>query len=496
MLVGAVTHAVIMEMYLFLHLISYLSFVSSSYLPSHLPFLQTKKLLIDKLSYKNSLKNERNHNLIIVYDISRIRNKRALRKIYEIVETGDLSLSNEHLMRKVYEIFEKNRFYCYSPAEWAILQDRLQVLDHFIDESLLKHAEPHHFGFDLIKLLAISIRSGKFEIFKLIRGKYNKSLKSQDFLNLAVQHHVNQEFLDYLLEDCGLEEEIDEFDNEFYQSPLHTAIRFNNVEASLKFIITREKFSSLSLRYILIHNRVRLLKILFDTESLLFDCDYRTPDDGNLLHMAAKWANEPEMMRFLLEKCPNILIDELNRHGKTALEISLQFSSPKRQKISEILILNGADVFSYSPKNTCPMETIIASRLVNVFEFCLKIWIERKSKLQFIIDKIFLFRSWSLLDRILLLLSNQDLIIKFEDIPFSEIIKEKANVTLDYLIENNFVELDYVTIDGIVLTGSCEMVKVALKHGVNPEYIIDISEKKWFSGRISETAFESIMSCL
>lgn len=464
--------------------------MSSSYLPSFLPILRPKKLLIDKLSYKSSLKNEQDHNLI------RIRNNRALRMLYEIVETGDLSLSNDNLMENVYRIFEPNRLYCYSPVEWSILQNRLNVLEHFIDESLLRHAEPYHVGFDLVKLLAMSIKSGKFEAFKLLRGKYNKSLKYQDFLNLAVQHHVNEEFLDYLLEDCGLAEELDESDNEFYQSPLHNAIRFNNIEASLKFIITRQSFSSTPLHYIMLHNRVRLLQILFDTESLAFDCDFKSPNDGNLLHMAAKYANEPEMMKFLLGKCPNIPIDEINEQGQTALDISLKFSSPKKQKISELLILNSSDVFSHSSRNTCPMETIIADRLVNVFKFCLEIWIERKSKLQFIIDKIFLFRSWSLLDQVLLMLSNQDPIIKLEDIPISEIIKEKAHVTLDHVVTAGLVELDNEAVDSILLSGSVDLVKVALKHGTNPEYIIDVAERKRLTGRLTESTYESIMSLI
>ena len=438
-----------------------LSFVSTCFLSSPLrPSRNKNNLLIDKISYRNKLKSESGDILI--------NNGRVLRKLYKIVETGDLTLSRDYLMESVNEIFDHNKIYCYSPVEWAILQNSNNVLEHFIDESMLKYVTSFNVDLTLINLLETSIKAGKFEAFRFLRGKYENSLKHRDFLNLAVQHRVSSEFLDYLLDDCGLETEIDESDDEIHQNPLHTAIRFNNIDASLKLIIKNARFSSLPLRYIMTHNRIRLLTIIFDqfkTEPFLFGCEYRDPDDGNLLHMAAKYAEEPEMMNYLLKQCPNFSINELNQQGQTALELSLNYS--KKQNIAEILILKGADIFLCSSKGICPLEKIITSRLKNVFKVILEIWIENKTKIQEMIEKIFDSRAWSMLDQVLLILpdQDQDLVIRFEEIPLIEMIKEKAHVTLDFVLGSGLMKLNEDTFNSIILSSSDDIARIALKHG-------------------------------
>ena len=440
-----------------------LSFVSTCFLSSSLRRSKNKNnLLIDKLNYKNNLKS--GHDDIL------INNGRVLRKLYKIVEAGDLTRSRDNLMENVNQIFESNNVYCYSPAEWAILQNSNNVLEHFIEESLLKYVTSFNVDITFINLFETSIKTGKFEAFRILHGKYENSLMSHGFLNLAVQHRASTEFLDYLLDDCGLVTEIDESDDELHQNPLHTAIRFNNIDASLKLIIKKAHFSSLSLQHIMTYNRIRLLTIIFDqfkTEPFLFDCEYRNPDDGNLLHMAAKYSKEPEMINFLLKQCPNLSINELNRQGQTALELSLNFS--KKQNIAEILILKGADIFLYSSKGICPLETIIFSRLKNVFKVILEIWIENKTKIQEMIEKIFDSRAWSMLDQVLLILpdQNQDLVIRFEEITFNEIIKEKAHVTFDLVLGLGLIKLDEDTFNSIILFSSDDIVRIALKHGIN-----------------------------
>lgn len=501
-------------MFLFFHMILNLGLVlSSSFLPFHCHFPSSKNnnnLMIDKISFRHNLKFAHEDNFIVIFKSNRSTNKRALRTLYEIVETENLSISSEYLMKCVNEIFEKSLIYCYSPVQWAILQDKLEILDHFVQESLLKHAKPYRVNFELKKLLEITIKAGKFKAFKFLRSFYNKTLKYRGLLDLAVQHRVSEEFLDYLLYYCGLASEVTESTDQFIKEPIFTAIKFNNINASLKFIRSRGRFPHALLLYIMLYNRIRLLTTLFEEfepeseaepEAFSFDCEYKYYGEedgyGNLLHLAAKYANEPEMVRFLLKKCPNIPIDELNGQGKTALEISLKFLSINKQKIAEILILNGADIFLNSSLGICPLEIIISGRLTNVFRFILEIWMKRRSNLQFIIDKIFLFRSWSMLDQVLLLFSSaHDLTINFNIIPLTGIIEEKAHVTLDHLIETGFVELDEELIDFLILSGSVEMVRVALNRGISPEHIRKVCDMKRSRIMISENAYESILSLI
>lgn len=445
----------------------FLSFVSTCCLSSSLRFSRrTNNLHIDKLSYRNNPKTGREYNLI--------DDDGLLRKLYNIVETGDLTLSREYLMENLNEIFDHNRIYCYSPAEWAIIQNSNTVLKHFIEESLLKYVDSYNVDLTLKNLLVTSIKSGKFEAFRIVHGKYENSLIKNDFLNLAAQHRVSSQFLDYLLDDCGLAVEIDDSDDELHQNPLHTAIKFNNIDASLKFIrMNSPQCSSIPLQYIMTYNRVRLLTFIFDqfkSEPFLFDCEYRNSDVGNLLHMAAKYTNEPEMMNFILKQCPNLPIDELNKQGETALELSLNISSLEKQNISEILILKGANIFLYSSKGTCLLDRIISNRLTRVFKIVLELFMDNIAKMQEIIEKVFDFRAWSMLDQVLLLLSDrdQDLVIRFEEILLAEIIKEKAHVTFDYVLGSGLIKLDENTTNNIILFGTDDMVKIALKHRNNP----------------------------
>ena len=468
-------------------------FVSAVFLPFCRISPQNAKLEIDQRINRRCSHKENENNFNVLQGS---RNIQVLKKLYLLVESGHLT-NTSRLMIFVDEIFEKNRIYYYSPAEWAIYHDKLNVLDHFIKESLFRYAQAHHLGATLNGLLVTAIKSNHLEAFKLIRSNSKLfSIKRNSFLNLAAQHHVNEEFIHFLLDDCELVSELVDDAVTFLDygtPPLLTAVKFNNSKAAIIFI---ERGANLSfpLQNIMSLNRKRLLSALLDY--FKYFCSYKDSDGDGILHLAAKYSNDPEMINLVIEKCPNIIINELNDSGDTPLELCLESSNQNLQKVAEQLILHGTDIFSYSSNGFRSIDKIIKNRLKILLKFVLETQNENNSKMQRILSMICISKAWSLLDQVLLLRPEFFDLINFNEISFSDLLLENAHVAFKMAIQKGIFTLKDSTIHHIINSDSIDFIKVVLESGFDIKSVFSPSDFKKISDQISDEMYDLILSLI
>lgn len=360
---------------------------------------------------------------------------KVLRRLYEMVEDESDNFSNKH-MNRVSLIFDNNAIFTYSPAKWAILNDKLAVLEHFIEYSLFIHVSDYIASCHIRELLQCSIEMGKFEAFKMMYSKSLATITKDNFLTIAARHHISDEFFNYLLDEYKLEKELDHSSSFYpFHSPLQAAVKFNNHRAAL-ILLERGADPSFALQMIMDLNRQRLLTELLETIS--FFCDYKDSSGKGILHYAARHASDPKIIDVILNSSCEFTVNDFDSDFASPLRDALTSHNAKKDQIAEVLIKRGADVFFDSWDGKNPLQIIVRKRKVDLFNLILVNSQHGPEQMKIIMQIIEEEQAWLLFDQILLLNS------KFLDLLTADISKpsitfliaEKAKVTFELLLRN------------------------------------------------------------
>ena len=351
-----------------------------------------------------------------------------LRKVYELVEDQSNGPTKPRTLLTCDLVFAKNILFTYSPAEWAIITNNLIALQLFVSESLLVEPLLYHFKVEIFDgLLNTAIQTGNLEAFKII---YNASYNAEniDLLSYAARHHVNDEFLYFLLDDCNLKEEIEyATPSGPFSSPLETAVKFNNLRAALIFIDKGASIST-SIFPIFSLNRKRMLRAFLD----YFPDMCYTKLDGNLLHYAARYSTDPEMIELIFEKCPEIDVNELNDDNELPLDLCIE-SKARNESILRSLLIHGADL---TRNNYAPLELIIKNGSLNLFKMALRLNFSNSLFIGKCIHFIKKHDAWQIFDVFLMFDPDYIKFINPSNISIDALILERAVVTFKMLLES------------------------------------------------------------
>lgn len=356
-----------------------------------------------------------------------------LRKVYELVEEQSNRPIRSGTLLTCDLVFAKNRLYTYSPAEWAIVTNNLKALQLFVCDSLLIESLLYHFKVEIFDgLLNTAIQTGNLEAFKIIYNvAYN--VENIDLLSYAARHHVSDEFLYFLLDDCDLKEEIEyATPSGPFSSPLETAVKFNNLRAALIFIDKGASIST-SIFPIFSFNRKRMLKVFLEQFSDL--CCMKL--DGNLLHHAARYSSDPGVIEMIFEKCPEIKVNELNNDNESPLDLCIE-SKVRNESILKSLLNHGADL---TRNNYAPLETIIENRYLNLFKMALRFNLSNSSFIGKCIHFIKKHDAWQIFDVFLILDPEYIKFINPANISIDTLILEKAVVTFKLLLKSKKISI-------------------------------------------------------
>lgn len=391
-------------------------------------------------------------------------NFRILMVLYEAVENGDTYPAIRFKMSCYSELFDNNGYFSYSPAQWAILNNSPDVLSFFLINSLLKTNRTVSIQAYIIhifnELFINCIQWGKFESFKILWELFpSSSIGNEDYLSLAAQHHVNEQFWQFLF-NKGVVSETAKKSNllEYYGEVLTVAVRFNNIIAA-KMLIERGAVLSEALEMIMARNRQRLLENVINSNF----CEFKDEEGLGLLHYAAKHSNDPDMISLIIDKCKRVDTNLDTLSGWTPLELCLNRMDSNVEKIAKILVLNGADVFTKNPEGKSPIETIIKGNFNCLFSFLLGICFQNDSHMIEFIDICVRHKSWTRLDEILI--KRPDLIasLKIQNVSVYTFTVEDAPITFRFCLENKLILQDENEfINWLVLKNSNELVKIAL----------------------------------
>lgn len=450
---------------IFLHLLSQ---VSASF-----PFLKTESYQAPLKIDQHKIRSREKKTLSV--SSSQLRESN-LRKIYEMVEddSTDGRCKRPHLPDWNL-IFANNQFYTYTPAEWAILLNNLGMLEHFVTTAIQNEFIERFIKQAIIKnLLKTSIHVGNLDAFKFLFGTSILN-GNQDFLSLAAMHHVNDDFLHFLLEDCGFKHAIEYASmGGPFLSPLETAVKFNNARAAVLFLQAGAKFES-PLYAVFTLNRKRILKKFFEHIPDLCQRSF----DESILHFAARMSSDAGIIDIIIEKCPGIDVNEVNKQNESPLDLCVAPKPPpattqdneaplelsygktsKNASVFESLLLHGANLARNDFK---ALDSIIRKGFVDLFRIVLKLGSSDDLIITKCVQMIKAHDAWLLFDELLVFKPELIEVIDSGNIPLPSIVANHALITFKMLLQSGKLSnLDAKQLESG--TGSEEFLEILKEH--------------------------------
>lgn len=390
---------------------------------------------------------------------------KVLMELYGFVETGNtIDVGNSTLLYCT-EIFTDNEMYSFNPAEWAIVNNKTDALVFFLKNSLLKASKTRFILKTFNDLSATCIKLGKYSSFKFLRELSPDTLaSSHSYMILAARHHVNEEFWRYLFDERVVPYFVTESSiPEYYGDVLTVAVRFNNALAA-RMLIEKGAVMPEALLMIIARNRQRLLENVISSKI----CEFKDKKGLGVLHYAAKYSNDPDMITLILQKCLSISPDVGTASDRSPLDICLDRTDSNVETIARALILNGADIFIKRKSRRSPLEMIISCRMRKLFSIILGIYFESNSHMIQCIDMCISYESWSLLDEILKI--RVDLIdsLNIQIASVYSFTIGDAPITFRYCLKKDvFLQNEVELIEWLIQKHSDEFTKIALDCGIN-----------------------------
>ena len=403
-----------------------------------------------------------------------------LREFYSMAETGVI-VSSDKFDINHNEIFESNIFHAYTPAEWAVYNDKTEVLRAFIQNSLIVAYPQKRINAISTNLLALAIQRNNLKALKLIIIYTGMQVNGNGSLSIAAQHHASHDILNFLLNDCNLRSEINQTDiMNFYLKPLHACIKFNNFNAAIMFLNHGAVLSDLNknespLASIMISKKKRILESILKSVPEL--CEFRDADDDSLLHYAATFAYDPEFISIILRLCPTLSVNSTNNSDFTALDTVFEYFSTK-DEMAKALITGGADIFHVPRDRECPLEIIMRKGYENLFAFILESYLQIPSSMKRIVEFIVEFKSWSWLDRVIEVYPDiPNTWIDYTKLSFMALLRHDAPLTFRLFLKRSGSGVPIGNLIKIIAHGSKEFLKIAVEHGADIDEITEKNKK-------------------
>jgi hypothetical protein len=362
---------------------------------------------------------------------------------------------------------DPNDFYCYSPAEWAIVGMNFLVLNVFL--GAIKCKERAQYA--ALKLLIFCLKSSHFEAFKHIYFVSKVDIKLLGFLSIAARGQVAHEFLEFLVFDCGLLGEINSSfcDGITCETPFRTAIKFKNIRAALSLMQfgsplmeQRSECKHLSaLTYLFEKNRSDMLSEILEVYSDSICSESFVDGEGDtIFHYAALYAVDYRTVDKLLKMCWKLKVDPTNEKGLTPLGLTL--SNPYNQdtvRISETFIRFGADIFKVFDR------FILIGHVGPLFAFMYGFFREKESIFRRIIEKICKFGAWEFLEFIILNHQQNEEALDPSWVNISQrsvagLMDLKCHVTFRFAVEHGKIVLNEEISNLIRQSGDGEFLKI------------------------------------
>ena len=418
--------------------------------------------------------------------------KSALRILYRMVEEDRTDLQDELLFdigNFHAEIFELNPKYAYTPAEWCIHLNKMNVFKLFIERTFMK---PNNINIiDKVGklLLAMAIQYNNLEAAEILKNYAVFRIRGKGFLSIAAQHYVKPKFVDFLLYNCNLIEEIDSpSTNGIYPKPLISCIKFNNFKMAVSLLEKGASFGSdlvqnrseSVLATILSKKKTRMLeRILNDIPYL---CDYKDFEGNGLLHYAVTYSSDPRIIDSIKSSCPDLQVDSQNINLMTPLStlLSLQDCDQAEGFASKLISL-GANPLIMSTEHICPLDLIVNHDHYTIFTFILDhspLNLRSNGILKEMVKTVSTNSMWSWLDRLLNKFSleiNVDW-INFSGVKFEDLLAQNAHSTFEIaLSKKNLNKLTFNLpsdfLEQIAMAGHEKFLNVAIKYGYDLDSI-------------------------
>lgn len=420
----------------------------------------------------------------------------ALRILYKMVEEDRPDLQDELLFdigNFHAEIFELNPKYCYTPAEWCIHLNKMNVFKLFIQRTFMKPRDIKLIDRTGKLLMAMAIQYRNLKAVEILKNYAVFQIRGKGFLSIAAQHYVKPELVDFLLYNCRLIEEIDSPSaNGKYPKPLISCIKFNNFPMAVSLLEKGAAFGSdlagnrheSVLATILRKKKTRALKqILVEIPYL---CDYKDIEGNGLLHYAVTYSSDPEMIDLIRSSCPDLDVDSQNLHLMTPLTTVLSLQDCDQvEGFSLKLIKLSANPLKMSSEHICPLDLIVNREHYTIFTFILDhspLDLCSTGILKEMVKTVSTNSMWTWLDRLLNKFSleiNVDW-INFSGVKFEDLLAQNAHSTFEIALSKK--RLNKLTfnlpsdfLEQIAMAGLDIFLNAAIKYGYDLDSI-DVSQ--------------------
>ena len=385
------------------------------------------------------------------------------------------------------EIFELNRFFSFTPIEWAIHLNKMDAFKLFIKKTFNSSFSKSRIKLIGTLLMAMAIQYNNLEAAEILFNYALIDYSGKGLLSIAVQHRANPEFFNFLLGKCDLIHEINHSsDDNSYPKPLISCIKFNNFNAAVILLENGATFDRGHLEQrdesvlatIMKKKRERLLRHILEKIPLL--CNYKDSEGNNLLHYTVLYSIDPKAMDLILETCPELSIDSQNYNRINPLASVLnKDNSENADGIALKLISLGADISIQSNEFVSPLDLVIKHKHYDIFTFILDhspVNIRSNGILENLVRSVSKNSLWSWLDR--LLKAHPDINtdwIDFSNIKFDDLLSEFAYLTFELALKKNIpLHLPSDFLNQIVQSSSKEFLSIARDNGFDVDGV-DIS---------------------
>ena len=413
----------------------------------------------------------------------------ALKVFYQVAEDGFIERSKlkQYDPQIFYiEIFEMNRFYSYTPAEWAIHNNQIKAFTFFLKRALMTTFSETRIEYHVKYLMALAIQYNNLDAANAIFDYTVSNFMGKGFLSIAVQHHVSHDFIHFLCYKCGLIDEIDDpsADN-VYPKPLNYCAKFNNSNAAIFLIENGARFGAKAvgerdgsfLATVMLKKRKRMLANII--KEIPFLCQYRDFEGNTLMHYAALYSPDAEMIRLVREICPNLSIDVRNQAKSTPLASVLTLTDGNIvEAIAFELIKLGANPTIMSNDRISPLDLIVKFGDYEIFTFLLNYSspdLFSLDILQRLTDSLSINSLWSWMDLLLKKFPGIDRDwIDFSRVNFEKLLEDGAYLTFEIALSKNALNMPSDFVEQIVQAGNKKFLSVAINNGFNVNSI-DVS---------------------
>lgn len=409
----------------------------------------------------------------------------ALHSLYEMAERGTFEFSD------IYEIsfeeaFARNNLYVYTPAEWALHNGNLNILEVFINVVLRTTCHPERIEYFIKNLFTMAIQYKNLEALRLINESIPIKLDGKGFLAIAAQHHASNGILYYLLDECHLEGDLlIPASNGIFPKPLEASVRFNNLNAVMLFLRRKAPLgakygenpgkTALGLMFGLDKKRI-LQHLLFKCPAY---CDYSDDHGNGLLHYAAMYARDPEILSIILESCPKLNVDSLNKEHFTPLSTIFRNLDFEKSGVAIKLIEAGADITGKLFDGSSPLESIIKYRFKSVFDCIVDKYHRDIFVMRRIVRVICEFESWPLLSKVMQTCPDiPKYWIDSRKIGLEALLARDNLILFQLALKLKLIPLTAESLEQIIQADKKEFLTLAFEYGADPSLIPDSTLKK------------------